>query len=183
MNPVRVMLLLLVGLSLTSVNALEPPHPQATTKPASSVIVFDILNFPARIDEPKLSRDGSDVKLNCAIANRDAEPLLGMRLVLMLIDNSGKAQRFTWSEQTEIAAYSIKTFALHPPIPADAPASAQTYLVIDEVIGSETIWRSVDIEKALRAFARGQHDVIPKIRVVANKYDRFEQLIIREDKE
>src|SRR5439155_5162719 len=123
-----------VGLSLTSVSAWELPRPQATAKPATSVIVFDVLNFPARIDEPKLSRSGNDVTLNCGVANRSGEALLGLRLVLMLIDNSGKVRRFTWSEQTELPAYSIKTFDLHPPIPAEVPASDQSYLVIDEVI-------------------------------------------------
>jgi len=43
---------------------------------------------------------------------------------------------------------------------------------IDEVLGSETIWRAVDAEKALRAYSRGQHDIVPKVKAVANKDDR-----------
>jgi hypothetical protein len=39
------------------------------------------------------------------------------------------------------------------------------------VIGRETIWRAAGAEKALRAYSRGQHDVVPTVRTFANKYD------------
>jgi hypothetical protein len=47
----------------------------------------------------------------------------------------------------------------------------QLFLGIDEVIGRETIWRATGAEKALRAYSRGQHDVVPTVRTSVNSYD------------
>jgi hypothetical protein len=70
-----------------------------------------------------------------------------------------------------LAMYSIKTFAFHPEITAPLRSIDQIFLGIDEVIGRETIWRAAGAEKALRAYSRGQHDVVPNVRTFANKYD------------
>ena len=145
----------------------ELPNDQST-----SVVFFDVSDLPARIDEPKLRQSDKGFVLDCAVANRSGEQLLGIRLILLVIDPAGKLRtRITWTERAEMAMYSIKTFAFHPEI-ASAPRSAdQLFLGVDEVIGRETIWRAVGAEKALRAYSRGQHDVVPTVRAFANKYD------------
>ena len=144
-----------------------------------SVSFLDVLDLPARIDEPKLFRGKDKYLLNCAVANRSGEPLLGVRLVLMMVDSAGKLRaRVTWSEESEVAAYSIKTFQFSFHFKDKVQAGDQYFLAIDEVIGSETIWRAVDSEKALRAYARGQHDVVPKVRMIANKEDGNRQPMV-----
>ena len=91
----------------------------------------------------------------------------------MTVDSAGKLRtRVTWSEESEVAAYSIKTFQFSLHLKDRAQKGDRYFLAIDEVIGSETLWRAVDSEKALRAYSRGQHDVVPKVRAVANKDDR-----------
>lgn len=138
-----------------------------------AVTFFDVLDLPARIDEPKLSKGKDRYLLNCAVANRSGEPLLGMRLILMTVAADGKLRtRVTWSEESELAAYSIKTFQFKLHLKEKAQTGDRYFLAIDEVIGSETIWRAVDAEKALRAYSRGQHDIVPKVKAVANKDDR-----------
>jgi hypothetical protein len=93
--------------------------------------------------------------LNCAIANRSGEQLLGLRLILITVDSAGKLRtRVTWSEESELADYSIKTFQFSLSLKDKARTGDRYFLAIDEVIGSETIWRAVDSEKALRAYAR-----------------------------
>ena len=122
--------------------------------------------------ETALSKRDKDSVLDCAVANRSGEQLLGIRLVLLVIDPAGKLRsRMTWNERAELAMYSIKTFAFHPPITGEIRKSDQLFLGIDEVIGRETIWRAAGAEKALRAYSRGQHDVIPAVGTFANKYD------------
>jgi hypothetical protein len=139
---------------------------------ATSVVFFDVSDLPARIDEPRLSRQDNDLVLDCAVANRSSEQLLGIHLVLLIIDPAGKLRsRTTWTERAELTMYSIKTFAFHPPLNADIRKTDQPFLVIDEVIGRETIWRAAGAEKALRGYTRGQHDVMPVVRTFANKYD------------
>jgi hypothetical protein len=145
----------------------EPPKDQST-----AVVFFDVSDLPARIDGPKLYRNDGGFVLKCAIANRSSEQLLGLRLILLIVEPSGKLRsRITWTEASELADYSIKTFELHPTITGAWRSTDQLFLGIDEVIGHETIWRAVEADKALRAYSRGQHDVMPTVRTVANKFD------------
>ena len=90
----------------------------------------------------------------------------------MVVESSGKLRtRISWNEAATVPAYSIKTFELNPIIKDEISKSATLFLGIDEVIGRETIWRTVDAEKLLRAYARGQHDLIPKVQTLINKFD------------
>jgi hypothetical protein len=155
--------------------------PRLEQLPARAVVFFDVSDLPARIDEPRLSESDREFVLDCAVANRSGEQLLGIRLILLVIDPAGKLRsRIAWTERSELAMYSIKTFAFHPPITGEIRKSDQLFLAIDEVIGHETIWRVVSAEKALRAYSRGQHDVLPTVRTVANQFDpRTQPLMMR----
>src|SRR5437870_3427546 len=51
---------------------------------------FDVLEMPARIDGLGLEANGKEINLTCAIANRQGEELLGLRLILMIFDEMGK---------------------------------------------------------------------------------------------
>ena len=144
---------------------IEQPKPNAVT-------FFDVSDLPARIDEPSLRKNDKKFGLDCAVANRSGEQLLGIRLILMVIDPAGKLRsQITWSERVELAMYSIKTYAFLPEITVTLRSTDQLFLGIDEVIGRETIWRAAGSEKALRAYTRDQHDVVPTVRTFANKYD------------
>src|SRR6266478_4310340 len=137
-----------------------------------SVTFFDVSDLPARIDAPKVSQSDKDFILDCAVANRSNEELLGLRLILLIIDTSGKLRgRVTWTERTELAMYSIKIFAFHPEMTEDLRNTDRMFLGIEEVFGRETIWHAAAAEKALRAYSRGQHDVLPTVRKFANKFD------------
>ena|SRR5438552_6734906 len=139
---------------------------------STPVVFFDVSELPARIDEPRLRKSDKEFVLDCAVANRSGEQLLGIRLLLLVIDSAGKLRsRITWTERADLAMYSIKHFAFHPQITGDLRSTDQFFLGIDEVIGRETIWLAAGVEKALRAYSRGQHDVVPTVRTFANKYD------------
>ena len=143
--------------------------PQERPRP---VLFFDVLDLPARIDEPKLQRKANQYLLTCALANRSGEQLVGLRLTLMVVDSSGKVRtRISWNEAATVPAYSIKTFEFNPTIKGEISNGAPLFLGVDEVIGRETIWRTVDSDKLLRAYARGQHDLIPKVQTLINKVD------------
>ena len=136
-----------------------------------SIDFFDVLDLPARIDEPRLRRNDGSLVLDCEVANRSGEQLLGLRLIMMTVDSTGKVRsRITWSERVDVPAYSIRSLVFHPS-PRDVGPSDQLFLGIDEVIGRETIWRAEGAEKALRAYSRGQHELFPAVRILANKFD------------
>ena len=139
---------------------------------STSILFFDVLDLPARIDEPKLKKNANQYVLSCALANRLGEQLVGLRLTLLVVESSGKVRtRISWNEAATVPAYSIKTFEFNPIIKGEISNSATLFLGIDEVIGRETIWRTVDSDKLLRAYARGQHDLIPKVQTLVNKFD------------
>jgi hypothetical protein len=151
--------------------SFAPPAATPQQAPAKDVVFFDVTDLPARIDEPTLSK-GKEFNLDCAVANRAGEQLLGIRLILLVIDPSGNLRsRIIWTERAEIAMYSIKTFIFHPEMKVELRRTDQLFLGIEEVFGRDTIWRAVGAEKALRAYSRGQHDVVPMVRTFANKYD------------
>jgi hypothetical protein len=155
---------------------LKSPAIAASQKlPAEqSITVFfaDVLNLPARIGEPKLQMiDGRPV-LICTVANRSSEQLLGLRLILLVVEPSGKLRnRTAWNELSAIPGYSIKSFEFHPTIKGELSKTDRLFVAIDEVIGRETIWRVVEAEKALKAYARGLPGMDPVVRTVANKFD------------
>src|SRR5438874_6910366 len=137
-----------------------------------AIAFFDVPDLPARVDEPKLRKSDQGFVLDCALANRSSEQLLGLRLIMLVVDHSGKLRsRITWTETSELPSYSIKAFAFHPIMKGELRSTDQFYLGIDEVIGHETIWHTVGAEKALRAYSRGQPDAMPEVRILANKFD------------
>lgn len=162
---------------ITSLGAIGIGRDQQPDAGSSSIVFFDVLDLPARIDGPKLGKVGDGYWLNCAMANRSNEQLLGVRLILMIAGRDGKLRsQVTWNEESALAASSIKTFEFRPPIKDKIQSSDRLFLSVEEVIGRETIWHAVDAEKALRAYSRGQHDLVPKVQTVANKYDRKDNL-------
>ena len=152
---------------------------QDQTPPAQPVTFFDVLDLPARIDEPRLEKNGTDYSLTCAVANRSGEPLIGLRLALLLVDanDNRRITRMTWDEAAAVPAYSIKTFKFHLPL-KDELKTGNLFLAADEVIGRETIWRTVDAEKLLRAYARGEHSLNPRVQKLQNKFDNTQPRVI-----
>ena len=162
----------LTGLFSCTANASSGVEPNEVT-------FFDVADLPARIDAPKMSQSDKDFVLDCAVANRSSEELLGLRLILLVVDTSGKLRgRVTWTERTELAMYSIKIFSFHPEITEDLRNTDKIFLGIEDVFGRETIWHAATAEKALRAYSRGQHDVLPAVRKFANNFDRNRALPI-----
>jgi len=144
-----------------------------------AIAFFDVPDLPARVDEPKLRKSDPGFVLDCALANRSSEQLLGLRLILLVVEHSGKLRsRITWTEESELPSYSIKAFAFHPIIKGELRINDQLYLGIDEVIGHETIWHTVEAEKALRAYSHGQVNIMPEVRTMANKFDRSPNAIV-----
>lgn len=171
MNKARLVIVLLLAASFIS-PAIAGPGPEPFQGQSARVAFFDVSDLPARIDEPKLRPYEGGFVLDCAVANRSSEQLLGLRLILLVVEPSGKLRnRIAWAESSVLGAYSIKIFAFHPVIKGELRDTDLIFLSIDEVIGRETIWRVDDAEKALRAYSRGRHDVMPTVRTVANKFD------------
>jgi len=169
---------LVVALILLAICPAFARQDEPNPKP-QPIKFYDVLDLPARIDEPKLQKIDGDFVVTCALANRSGESLVGVRLTMMLVDsaNNGRIRRVSWNEATTVPAYSIKNFQFHPTI-KNEDKDADLFLGIDEVIGRETVWRTVDADKLLRAYARGQQGQIPKVQKLQNMYDKETPRII-----
>jgi hypothetical protein len=178
---VRLQACLVLWLAASFSSVIAAPGQELPPDKFTAVVFFDVADLPARIDEPKLHQTDSGFVLKCAVANRSDEQLLGLRLILLVVEPSGKLRsRITWTDASELASYSIKPITLHPTITGDLRSTDQLFLVIDEVIGHETIWSAVGAEKALRAYSRGRHNDLPTVRTVANQYDpRTQPLVMK----
>jgi hypothetical protein len=178
MNQVRliVVLIFLIALMGSSARAqgTVPPGDRAGSQELAvvDVVFLDVLEIPARIDGLRLEANGKTIRLTGAVANRSGEELLGLRLILLVFNSSGKLRsRISWTERSLVAGYSIDKEVLQPTGLEHLNAGDRLVLGIDEVIGRETIWRAIGLEKALKAYARGDHDVLPVVRSTPNKYD------------
>jgi hypothetical protein len=170
---VQILLIALLGSSARAQGTV-PPGDRAESEELAVVSVdfFDVLEIPARIDGLRLESNGNTIRLTGAVANRSGEELLGLRLILLIFSSSGKLRsRLSWTERSLVAGYSIDKEVLQPTGLEHLNAGDRLVLGIDEVIGRETIWRATGIEKALRAYARGQLDVLPLVRTIPNKFD------------
>jgi len=169
---------LLIGLAASLDSPVIAASRALPEEQSVTVLFADVLALPARIDEPRLQmKDGRPV-LSCAVANRSSEELLGLRLLLLVVEPSGKLRnRIAWNELAAVSSYSIKSFEFHPAIKGELSKTDRVFLAIDEVIGRETIWRVEAAEKALRAYARGLPSVDPVVRTFANKFDPRNDLL------
>ena len=143
---------------------------QSQEKPLVEINFLDVLELPARIDGLRLEPNDKPVRVTCAVVNRSDEALLGLRLILLTFDSSGKLRnRLTWTERLPLPAFSI-TKAVFQPVGLGNPRAGDYFLLgIDEVFGRETIWHADRVDKALRAYARGQHNVLPEVHNTPNK--------------
>src|SRR3989441_1713014 len=113
-GPVVPMVILCMGLG-APVSAPRLACAGSPQERPRAVLFFDVLDLPARIDEPKLLKKANQYVLSCALANRSGEQLVGLRLTLMVVESSGKVRtRISWNEAAEVPAYSIKTFEFNP---------------------------------------------------------------------
>lgn len=179
MNQVRlivtqIFLLVLLG-SIVSAQQTPQSDPGLQEVELFDVDFFDVLEIPARIDGLRLEVKGQTVRLTGAVANKSGEELLGLRLILLVFNSSGKLRnRISWTERSLVPGYSIDKEVLQPRSESGLEhlnAGDCLVLGIDEVIGRETIWRAVEIEKALKAHARGQSEIMPVVRTLPNKFD------------
>lgn len=58
-----------------------------------AVSFFDVPELPARIDGPELRKSDKGFVMDCAVANRSSEQLLGLRFILLIVDPAGKLRK------------------------------------------------------------------------------------------
>src|SRR5437016_6367165 len=63
---------------------------QVQEQPLVKINFLDVLELPTRVDGLRLEPNDKPVRVTCAVVNRSDEALLGLRLILLTFDSSGK---------------------------------------------------------------------------------------------
>src|SRR4051794_38553491 len=116
-NAMKRVLVTLTILCFYSGASITPPAlagAQEITEAARAVTFFDVLDLPARIDQPKLLKQKKETVLQCVLANRSGKQIVGLRLTLMVVESGKVRSLASWNEAAAVNAYSIRTFEFHP---------------------------------------------------------------------
>lgn len=162
-----VSLVLLTSLPVATGNA----RPENTKTQTITIDFFDVPDAPISFNDTALRRTPHSCVLKFSAFNRTDEKLLGVRLILLILDLSGKLRhRVGMWERVELAGYSIKEFSFELP-KLKVKDDERAVLEVEQVIGPESIWTIIKAEDALKAYAAGEQYILPEVRRVSNHID------------
>ena len=154
--------------------AAEAAWAQGAEARQPPVDFYDVPEMPLTISDVALEHAARGHVLKCTAANRSPERLLGARLIVLVVDRSGKLRsRAAWTERIALEGYSAKEFSLRLPVRLRAAAGGRAVLAVEQVIGRGNIWSVVNAKEAFAAYATNSDFVAPDVRRVSNQGDFF----------
>lgn len=168
--PVLIILLVVVHTNLTA--TLTRASADDTKRQQTFVDFFDLPDMPLRIDDATLSKIDGGYVLKCSAVNRSDEQLFGLGLVMLIFDSSGQPRGGVGlMQRAPLASYASKEFSFELPLKLKVKADDHVALIVEQVIGRETIWRVLKAEDALKAYLTTGQYVIPEVKQVSNQFD------------
>lgn len=143
-----------------------------TTSQHLPVDFYEVAEMPLTITSAELRRSGDADALTFSVTNRSSERLMGLRLILIVVDPTGKLRSRTgWMERIDLEInatddYSSKLSAKMKIRPGD-----RVVLTMEQVIGRESIWKVINAKEAFTAYASNTRHVMPDVRQVSNNVD------------
>jgi hypothetical protein len=136
-----------------------------------AISLFEVSDLPLKINSEVLVRTRKGHILRCSIANRSDEEITGVGFLVLVFDSSHKLKDTArWSERVELPAYSIKEYSFKAPTERMLAAEDQIAVVVEQVIGRESIWQVLKAEDALKAYATGGQHSAPDVRRLSNRW-------------
>ena len=134
--------------------------------------VFDVLQLPVSIGPASLQQAADGYEWHGSAANRSDEQVLGLRLLLLVVNESGQVRGgAAWSERVEVAGYATEECAFKIPMKLKIKRSDRVVLMIEQVIGRASIWNVVKAEEALKGYVTGEAYASPEVQHVSNLFD------------
>lgn len=135
------------------------------------VEVFQIHQLPVTVSNVELVRAGSGYQLRCSITNNSEEKLLGFRYSLVAIDSDNVTNSLVnRSEAVALAAYTTKRKTFRTSVNINAK-HVRLILMLEQIVGSDSIWEVVKAKDALQAYALGDFSMTPVVLRVPNHVD------------
>jgi len=162
------LVILLVGANTPVASNLQDVGEQRAT-PVES---FQVLELPLNITNVTLTHPKNDSLLKCTLANNSLSRILGLRYLLFVVDSANKVlTTISRTEGFRLAGYSSKTLTFRSPIRLKLKAGYRLELMLEQVVGEESIWEVLKSRDALEAYVSGDYSVVPQVLRVSNQVD------------
>ena len=133
---------------------------------------FQVLELPVNITNVSLLETDKGYLLKCSLANSSDSEILGLRYVLLLVDSNNVVRTaVTRWEGFKLAGYSIKSLTFRYPLKLKLKSGARLELMLEQVVGYESIWEVLKARQTLEAYSSGDYSVMPQVLRSSNQVD------------
>lgn len=159
------LMFLLLGFCLVNASSTSPQE-------ITPIEVFQVNQLPITMSNVELVKSGGSYLLRCSIGNNSDERLLGFRYSLVLVE-SNNAKQFTLnrSEGFSLAPYTTKRKTFRTPLSINLKDNVRFVLMVEQVVGYESIWEVVKAKDAMDAYLTGDYSKVPAVLRVPNHVD------------
>ncbi|MCM3869336.1 MAG: hypothetical protein ND895_01395 [Pyrinomonadaceae bacterium] len=168
----RRLLILLAAFSLPALLSHDVARSQDVANADQlPVEVMAVLELPAYVTNPILIRTEKGYRLNFQISNSTDDRILGFTYLLLVFDSAGKLRTLgSRGLALELDGYATKDLTLRVPGKLEIGSSHRTMLIIQQVIGRESVWEVLNAQAMVEAHVRGDH-VAPEVKQVLDQVD------------
>jgi hypothetical protein len=166
----------LVSLTLVSragTNGANAPRLQNVVEQQDvAVDSFQVLELPLNIIDAAFTHPEKGNLLRCTLANNTPYQLFGLRYLLLQVDSNGKTRAsISRNEGFNIPGYGSKTLTFGTPVKLKLKSGYRLALMLEQVVGKESIWEVLKSKDTLEAYASGDYSVMPQVLRVGNQVD------------
>ena len=99
------------------------------------------------------------------------ERILGFTYQLLVLDSANKLRMIIGQNATlKLAGYATKDLTLRPPEKLKIQSGDRVVLLVEQVIGRESVWEVLNSRAALEAYGKGDY-LEPEVTQVLNQVD------------
>jgi hypothetical protein len=164
------LIVLVVGFCFVSASSISPQE-------VGSIEIFQVNQLPITLSNAELIKSAGGYQLRCSIGNNSDEKLLGFRYSLVLVEsNNAKQSTVNRSEGFSLAPYTTKRKTFSMPIAMNLKDNVRFILMVEQVVGINSIWEVVKAKDALDAYLTGDYSKVPAVLRVPNHVDSPERI-------
>ena len=136
------------------------------------VEVFHVGQLPVALSTVELVGSSKGYQLSCSMTNNSDEKLLGFRYSIVTIDSSNtKSEIVSRSEAWELRPYVTKRKTFVSLLPASFKNQVRVVLMLQEIVGTQSIWEVIKAKDALDAYTSGDFSKVPTVLRAPNHVD------------
>jgi len=133
---------------------------------------FQVLELPVNITNVSLLETDKGYLLKCSLTNSSDSEILGLRYLLLLVDSNNVVRSaIARSEGFKLAGYAIKNLTFRNPLKLKLKRGARLELMLEQVVGYESIWDVLKARQALEAYSSGDYSMMPQVLRSSNQVD------------